>query len=123
MKAGQTVAILGASAAAERYAFKAQRLLKQCGHRVLPINSKLKEIDGDTTLPSLKAIAEPVDTLTVYVRPALSSAMAADILALAPRRVIFNPGAENPQLETTLRQAGIASEDACTMVLLRTHQF
>ena len=123
MKTAQTVAILGASADTDRYAFKAQRLLKQCGHRILPINPKLKEIDGDTVLPSLAMVAEPVDTLTVYVRPALSSAMAEEILALAPRRVIFNPGAENPRLEETLRHAGIASEDACTMVLLRTHQF
>ena len=72
MPATQTVAILGASADPERYAFKAQRLLKQYGHRVIPVSAKESVIDGDATAARLADIDVPVHTLTVYVRPALS---------------------------------------------------
>ena len=98
MSAAETVAILGASPDPERYAFKAQRLLKENGHRVIPVSAKESAIDGDATVAELGAIAGKVDTLTVYVRPAISSQYRAEIEALKPRRVIFNPGTENPEL-------------------------
>jgi hypothetical protein len=37
--------------------------------------------------------------------------------------VIFNPGAENTALVAELEKAGIACEEACTLVLLNTGQF
>ena len=123
MSIARTVAILGASADPDRYAFMARMLLQQQGYRVIPVNPKLGSIDGDATVASLHDIHEPVDTLTVYVRSQVSSENRAAIEALKPRRVIFNPGAENPALAALLSAAGIETEDACTLVLLRTRQF
>ena len=120
----QTVAILGASADPERYAFKAQRLLKEQGHHVVPISAKEASIDGDRTVPAIaELLAGAIDTLTVYVRPSVSSQFREDILRVAPRRVIFNPGTENPDLEKDLRAAGIDCRDACTLVMLRSVHF
>jgi hypothetical protein len=116
----ERVAILGASADAERFANKAQRMLKEHGHAVVPVSAKEQVIDGEAVAASLAAIEGPVDTLTLYVRAAISSQQEADILALAPRRVVFNPGTENPALEDTLRGAGIECVEACTLVMLRT---
>ncbi len=45
------------------------------------------------------------------------------IVGLAPGRVIFNPGSESRELEAALSDARIPHERACTLVLLRTHQF
>ena len=123
MPAPQTVAILGASADPERYAFKAQRLLKEHGYRVIPVNAKESVIDGDATVASLADIKVPVHTLTVYVRPALSDRHREDIERLKPQRVIFNPGTENASLAAALEEAGIRIRDACTLVLLRTGDF
>jgi uncharacterized protein len=123
MRAAETVAILGASSDPERYAFKAQRLLKEQGHRVIPVSAKEATIDGDATVAELRAIKGAVDTLTVYVRPAISSRYREQIEALKPRRVIFNPGTENEELAAALRAAGIETEDACTLVMLRTGHF
>jgi len=123
MNAGSTVAILGASADEQRYAFKAQRLLKQKGHRVIPVNARQRTIDGDQTVASLAEIDQPVDTLTVYVRPSVSSRCREDIERLNPGRVIFNPGTENPTLAEALVRAGIRCEEECTMVLLRSGHF
>jgi predicted CoA-binding protein len=59
----------------------------------------------------------------VYVNAEKSAQMFADILAAKPKRIIFNPGAENPELEKKCKAAGIDVEEACTLVLLRTNQF
>jgi len=119
----ERVVILGASDKPDRYAHKAQKLLQQHGHEVIPVHPKLAEIDGVPVLPDLKAVTGPVDTLTLYVNPQISSAAAADIISLKPTRVIFNPGTENAELQGQLSAANIAWEEACTLVLLNTGQY
>jgi len=122
-EAGRTVAVLGASKKPERYSNKAIRLLKDHGHQVIPINPAERFIEGLRVAPSLAAVREPIDTLSVYVGPASSDKLANDIIGLAPGRVILNPGAESKDLETRLSEAGIPVIKACTLVLLRTGQF
>ena len=117
------VAVLGASANPERPSNKAVALLKAKGHAVFPVNPGVAEIHGVAAYPRLTEIPEPVDTVSVYVAPERSLALEDDLLAVSPRRVIFNPGAENPALKASLDQNGIETLHACTLVLLSTNQF
>ena len=117
------VAVLGASNKPERYSFQAVKLLAEKGHAVCPVHPALATIDGVPVFKQLGDIRVPLHTLTVYVGPERSTALAAAILAARPQRVIFNPGAENPALAQQLQAAGIQVENACTLVLLRTGQF
>jgi predicted CoA-binding protein len=119
----QNIVILGASENPDRYSYKAFQMLKQSGYAVIPVSPKLKELEGSLVAGSLKEIKEPVDTLTMYVSPEKSSQMTEEILSLKPRRVIFNPGSENPELREKLQKDGVRVIEACTLVLLRTHQF
>ncbi len=119
----QRVVVLGASDNPERYSNQAVNRLRDNHHEVVPVHPKLVQIDGVEVVPSLAAVDGPVDTLTVYVSPKISSTLVDDIVALEPGRVIFNPGAENPELETELSDAGIPTLQACTLVLLSTGQF
>lgn len=119
----ETVAVLGASAKPMRYSNKAIRMLREYGHRVIPVNPAQSEIEGLPVSRHLADIQVPVDTVTMYVSPQHSDALLPELLALKPKRVIFNPGAENASLEAGLAAAGIAVEEACTLVLLRTQQF
>jgi len=64
-----------------------------------------------------------IDTVTLYLRPEHQWAFAETLLAMKPRRVIFNPDTENPALAAHLRAAGIVIVEACTLVLLRTGQY
>ena len=118
-----TVAVLGASDNPERYSNKAVRFLLEKGHEVFPVHPSLKEIDGLKVYASLKDLPKPIDTLTLYLSEERSSMVASEILALKPRRIIFNPGAENPGLEAKAAAEGIKTLEACTLVLLRTDQF
>lgn len=122
MKA-ERVAIVGASDNPERYSHKALLLLRRHGHEVVPVHPKLAEIEGIKVVPDLSAITGQVDTVTMYVGPAISAGLQEKLAVLKPRRVIFNPGAENAVLVEALKKAGIACEEACTLVLLNTRQF
>ncbi len=119
----QTVAIVGASSNAERYANKAQKMLVQYGHKVIPVSMKEREILGETTVASLADITVPVETVTLYVGPQYQAAIIEQLKQLKPQRVIFNPGTENPDAYAELEALGIATEEACTLVLLSTNQF
>jgi predicted CoA-binding protein len=120
---GQKVAILGASAKPERYSYKAFHMLQEYGHTPIPITPKFAELEGVPAFASLADVKGPVDTLTMYVGPEISSRLQSAILTLKPGRVIFNPGSENAELQRALTAAGIEVEEACTLVLLRTNQF
>jgi uncharacterized protein len=119
----QRVVILGASNKPERYAFKALKALIHHGHEVIPIHPALSQIEGIAVLHDLAEISVKIDTVTLYVGPAISSTLQEKLIALRPLRLIFNPGTENPELADALSAAGIAHFDACTLVLLATDSF
>ena len=119
----EKVAILGASDRPDRYAHMAFRMLREHGHEVIPVSPKLKEVEGVQTVASVSDIAGGVDTLTMYVGRAISSELQAEILALKPRRVIFNPGSENSELAAALAEAGSEVVQGCTLVMLRAGEY
>ena len=119
----QRVVIVGASNNPERYSHKALISLRRHGHEVVPVHPKLAEIEGIAVVSDLSLISGSVDTVTMYVGAAISAGLQEKLTVLHPRRVIFNPGAENAELVHALEKSGIACEDACTLVLLNTGQF
>jgi predicted CoA-binding protein len=122
----EVVAVLGASSDTNRYSYKAIQMLKEYGHIPVPIHPRETEVLGYKVVPDIRTLVKQgkkIDTLTMYVNPALSTKYQQDIIDLKPKRVIFNPGSENPGLEKALAENGILVEDACTLVLLRTNQF
>jgi len=122
----ETVAVLGASPKETRYANKAIKELLSGAYgdfRVIPVSPKGGVIHGEICLHSLSDISTPVDTLSIYVGPAISSTMIAEIIELNPKRIIFNPGTENPELMDSATSAGINCLEACTLIMLHTGQF
>ncbi len=117
------VAILGASAKADKYAYKALLALVSKGHTVYPVNPHLESIEGQKVYPSLSGITDKIDTLTLYVGKTISGGMIDEIIALNPRRIIFNDGAENDPLYNAAQAKGIEVVYACMLVMLSTDQF
>jgi len=117
------VAVIGASDKPERFSYQALVLLKQKGHKVFPVHQRLKSIEGQSVYASIKDIPEPIDTVSMYVAADISSGIAGDILGVKPKRIIFNPGAENPQLAQMAQAQGVASIEDCTLVMLRSGAF
>jgi predicted CoA-binding protein len=119
----ERVVIIGASDDPLRHSHQALTLLRQHGHEVIPVHPRLAAIDGVPVVADLSAISGPVDTVTLYVGPAISLVLKDKLIALNPRRILFNPGTENAPLVNALDAVGIVCIHACTLVLLRTGQF
>jgi len=117
------VAVLGASPKPARFANQAIRLLQALDYRITPVHPRFDVIEGLAVTHALREIAEPVDTLTLYVGPQLLEPQTEAIIALRPLRVVFNPGTESPAVQERLDDAGIDWLEACTLVMLRSGQF
>ncbi len=117
------VAVLGASPKPDRYANRAIRKLLAGGYRVTPVHPHWQEIEGLPVVASLDLIRRPVQTLTLYVGPAQLHKLSDELIALAPDRVIFNPGTESLELQHRLEAANIPWLEACTLVMLQTGTF
>jgi predicted CoA-binding protein len=117
------VVVLGASPNPTRYSNMAVRQLQAKGYRVIPVHPSADTIGDLPVVHSLGDIEEKVRTLTLYLGPLHSKGQLDGILALAPERVIFNPGTESPQLASRLQAAGIECLHVCTLVMLRSGLF
>jgi predicted CoA-binding protein len=122
-KSPETVAIIGASPKPTRYAFKAMEMLKEHGHKPIPVNPAFDQVLGETCYPNISAAPKPIDTVTIYLRQSRSAALIDEIVAAKPRRIIMNPGAENKTLARKARSQGIDVVEGCTLVMLRTGTF
>ena len=119
----ETVVVVGASPKQDRYSNMAVRLLKEHGHSVIPMNPAFDLIEELPTAHSLTEISQPVDTVTLYVNPARAVELGDALIALAPKRVIFNPGTESEPLRSRLEGHGIRTEAGCTLVMLKSGTF
>lgn len=114
--------VIGASENPERYSNKAIRALLSHNHEVVALGLKNGSVEG-VAFHTEKEPFENIDTVTLYVGPRNQPEYYSYIIGLKPRRVIFNPGTENPEFMSQLESEGIYPEVACTLVLLATGQF
>lgn len=114
--------VFGASLKPERYANIALQKLVNYGHDVVAFGAKKGEVSGvsiDTELMPYKNI----HTVTLYLGSENQTSYYEYLIKLNPKRIIFNPGTENPEFYNLLNQNNIEFEEACTLVLLSTNQY
>lgn len=114
--------VLGASDNPSRYSYLAIQRLRNFGHPVVALGRKTAKVN-DVTIDTDKHAFDNIDTITLYLNPQHQKEYYDYILSLKPERIIFNPGAENEELEDLARQHNIKTLDACTLVMLNTGQY
>jgi predicted CoA-binding protein len=114
--------VLGASDNPSRYSYLAVQRLSAHNHPVVAIGRKEGNVDG-TAIITEHPVMDDVDTVTLYLNPQHQKEYYDYILSLHPKRVIFNPGAENEELFNLVKANGIEPFEACTLVLLSTGQY
>lgn len=114
--------VLGASLNPERYSQKAINMLKNANISVIAYGLKAGEINGVQIDTKLK-MHDDIHTVTLYINPKRQLNYISYILSLKPKRVIFNPGTENPEFYKVLELHSIYYEEACTLILLSTNQY
>lgn len=114
--------VLGVSLKPNRYSNYAVQRLVANNIDVVAFGLKKGEVSGvqiDTELLPY----ENINTITLYLNPKHQKGYYNYILSLKPKRVLFNPGTENPEFYEILEANNIAFEEACTLVLLSTNQY
>lgn len=114
--------VIGASENTDRYAAMAVERLHNHGHEVVPVGLHDGTVHGIKILSGNPKI-EDVHTVTLYLRPEIQKELYDYIFSLNPKRIIFNPGTENPELEKMAEEKGIEVEEACTLVMLSIGNF
>ena len=118
-----TTLVIGASENPDRYAFKvAVRLINQ-GYGAVLFGVKEGEVLGNKFITEFPTHINQLDTVTLYINPVVQKEYYAKILALKPKRIIFNPGTENPEFEKMCKDAGIEVQESCSLVMLSTGQY
>jgi len=120
--ANKKTIVLGASSNPSRYSYLALNKLQSKGHDVVAIGKKPGKV-GSVEIETDKKQVDDVDTVTLYLNPRNQKQYYDYIFSLHPKRIIFNPGAENIELATLAEQKGIQPQEACTLVLLSTGQY
>ena len=114
--------VLGASENPERYSNLAVNKLLSKGYSVLAIGKKKGKVQ-DVIIETEQKLYTNIDTVTLYLNPSNQKPYYSYLLSLKPRRIIFNPGTENPELSSLAKEQGIQVQEACTLVLLSTAQY
>ena len=114
--------VFGASLHGYRYSNLALRRLAEKGIEAIGFGLVPGKVAGAEILTDLTSVGD-IDTISLYMNPGLQREFYDDILRIRPRRVIFNPGTENPELYDLLRKEGIMVEVGCTLVMLATGQY
>jgi predicted CoA-binding protein len=122
MRMQKKTLVIGASPDPSRYSFIAVTMLREHGYPVVAIGKRSGKI-ADVEIQKDSIEERDIDTITLYINPVFQKDYYDYILRLHPKRIIFNPGTENPELYELAAKAGIATQEACTLVMLRTGQY
>lgn len=114
--------VLGASTKPDRYSFKAITKLVENGHSVVAIGQNTGLV-ADVKIYTKAIPLSKINTVSLYLNAARQRDYYNYILEAQPKRVIFNPGTENPEFYQLLELNDIKYEIACTLVLLATSQY
>lgn len=114
--------IIGASENPERYSNKALKKLRAHNIEVIAIGGRKGQVEDVLISTEINTIKD-IDTITLYIGAKHQPKYYTLITELKPRRIIFNPGTENPELEQIATQHSINFIHACTLVMLSTNQY
>lgn len=116
--------IVGATTNPGRYAHYAASMFAERNMEFVPIGIKKGKIFGKEILDlKTKPQVKDIHTITLYIGPQHQEEWIDYLLSLNPKRIIFNPGTENPDFYKLAKAKGVDVVPACTLVMLSTGQF
>ncbi len=122
MKKKKKTLVLGASTNPDRYSFMAINNLRMKGYEVVAIGRRPGRVN-DVDIEVKPELIEDLDTITLYLNPDNQKPYYDYIMEQKPKRIIFNPGSENHELNKKAKENGIQTMNACTLVMLSTGQY
>ncbi len=122
MSSDKKVLVLGASKHSYRYSYLATMRLLENGYPVHLLGTTGGEIMERPIIKDFP-LENSIHTVTMYLSRRNQREYEDRLLELGPKRIIFNPGAENFGLSERAEKSGIEVLDACTLVMLAAGTF
>ncbi len=124
MKTNKKTLLVGATPNTNRYAYMAAERLTNAQIEFVPVGIKKGEVFGKPILPiKEKPAIQDVHTITMYIGARHQPEWYNYLLGLKPKRMLFNPGTENSELENLASQQGIEVVHGCTLVMLGANTY
>ena len=114
--------VIGASVKPDRYSHKVVLKLLDSGIKVIPMGINQGNI-ADLVIVRPFEKQKNIHTVSIYIKPEIQKEYYKYIINLQPKRVLFNPGTENPIFSQILQKHNIYWENSCSLVLLSTNQY
>jgi uncharacterized protein len=112
----RVVAVIGASGDRRKFGNKAVRAFLRQGYDVRPVNPTVESVEGLATYSSITDIPDPIDMVTIYVKPEIGINLLDGIAAKRPAEFWVNPGAESPEFLARAESLGLQPIQACSIM-------
>ncbi|MCA9920287.1 MAG: CoA-binding protein [Anaerolineales bacterium] len=113
----KTIAVVGFSSKPARAGYYVPAYLQKEGYRIIPVNPNLAEGLGETVVPNLTAIAEPVDLVLIFQRSENVPPFVDEAIEIGAKAIWMQLGIANETAAAKARAAGLdVVQDACLMV-------
>lgn len=122
--AGETFAVVGASANRHKYGNKVLRLYQQLGLSVTPVNPREAVIEGLPVVASLSEMSATPHAISIITPPEVTEQIVAEAIAIGLHHIWMQPGAENDTAIDACRQAKVKliHSGPCILVALGYRQ-
>lgn len=114
--------VLGASNKPGRFSYLAIKSLVSHNVDVFAIGARTGNVDG-VEIITQKNDLNNIHTVTLYLNSKNQASYIDYIIGLRPKRIIFNPGTENPELLSKARENNIDVVFDCTLVMLKNGSY
>ncbi|WP_420630571.1 CoA-binding protein [Candidatus Leptofilum sp.] len=113
----KTIAVVGFSSKPAKAGYYVSAYLKEHGYRIIPVNPFLSEGLGETAVPTLSAVDEPVDLVLIFQRSENVPPFVDEAIAIGAKAVWMQLGIANEPAAAKARAAGLdVVQDACMLV-------
>jgi predicted CoA-binding protein len=114
----KTAAVIGASNDRTRYGNMAVRAFRRAGYQVFPVHPTEPEIEGLKAFPSVKDIPNELDTITIYVRPAVLVKLLPEIAEKGCKDLWLNPGTVSDTVLAEVKRLGLNALQGCSILAI-----
>ena len=117
MAEAKTIAVVGFSSQPSKAGYYVPAYLKEQGYRIIPVNPNLREGLGETAVPTLSAIAEPVDLVLIFQRSENVPPFVDEAIEIGAKAVWMQLGIAHETAAAKARAAGLdVVQNACLLV-------
>lgn len=117
MAEAKTIAVVGFSSKPAKAGYYVPAYLQSQGYRIIPVNPNLDEGLGETAVPTLTTIAEPVDLVLIFQRSENVPPFVDEAIEIGAKAVWMQLGIANETAAAKARAAGLdVVQDACMLV-------